>query len=48
MVLKKIVSIQFIDSFKLPPALAGGKGMNVKLALAKRQTILTKVIDYYS
>jgi hypothetical protein len=24
-----------ITDFKLPPALAGGKGMNVKLALAK-------------
>jgi hypothetical protein len=36
MVLNKIVFIQFIDSFKLPSALAEGTGMNVKLALAKK------------
>jgi hypothetical protein len=32
----------------LPPALAGGKEIDVKLALAKRKTILAKAIDYYS
>nr|WP_315200556.1 hypothetical protein [uncultured Flavobacterium sp.] len=31
----------------MPPASAGGKGMNVKLALAKKSTILAKAISYH-
>ena len=42
-----MVAIQYIDDFELPTALAGGKGMNIKLALAKKNVILAKAIPYY-
>ena len=32
--------------FELPPALAGGIGVNVVLALAKKQVVLAKALNY--
>jgi hypothetical protein len=37
----------FWGVIELPPALAGGKGINIKLALAKKDVILAKAIPYY-
>jgi hypothetical protein len=42
----KKVSLTIAD-FKLPPALAGGIGMNIKLTLAEQQNIFAKAIDHY-
>ncbi len=33
--LEKLVTIQDVNNFELPPALAGEKGINMELALAK-------------
>lgn len=43
-----MVAIKHINDFELPTALAGGRGMNIKLALAKKNVILAKAILFYS
>jgi hypothetical protein len=40
--------VLFFNTFELPPALARGRGMDIKLALAKKDAILAKAISYNS
>lgn len=42
-----MVVIRCSNDFELPAALAGGKGMYVKWALAKKNVILAKAIPCY-